>query len=248
MAWRDMTSGEMIVATDNIVGAHDIYKDNLMLSALVPSLREATERLTKHQVREGKLAQEAQELGREIELKDIRRDACHRAARWLLCAEQEAARDEADVAAAVAALELLYPDGLAINQHSNSEQSGWEKLLDARLTPELRVYLEGPRTSKASARELIEEAIELGGEISTLDSRRLRLQYTTDETATSAAEVNGLRMGWVRAMNALEAVLQLCGLGAPDQERLMWSARQTAREAGERAARRRSLRPRSGES
>lgn len=247
MAWRDMTSGEMIVATDNIVGAQDIYKDNIMLSALVPALREATDRLTKHQVREGKLAQEAQELGREIELKDIRRDACHRAAHGLLCAEREAARDEADAAAAVAALERLYPDGLAINQHSNMEQSGWETLLDARLTPELRVYLEGPRTSKLSARELIEEAIALGGEISRLDSRRLQLQYTTDETATSAAEVNGLRMGWVRAMNALEAVLPICGLGAHDQERLMGLARQTAREAGERAARRRERRSRSGE-
>jgi hypothetical protein len=237
MAWRDMTAEEMIAATSSMDSSRKELNAEVLLAALMPRLFGAAEALVGYQQRVGEQTQQAQVLTRLCEVKDIRRDACHRAAYGLIGADRDVATTQEARAQAVEAQAALYPDGLALNQLSYQAQGGRDAMIGAALTPRLRAYLGGMRVTSHTALQLVEEAVALGPEIASLEIQRNGLLKAEDATAVSAGDVYALRLAWVQVMGAIEQLLPMTALSADQIEAAFGPARQIAVVAGQRAAR-----------
>lgn len=237
MAWRDMTAEEMIAATNSIKARRADLEAESLLAGLVPRLFGAADGLSAYQQRVGQQTQQAQVLTRLCEGKDIRRDACHRAAHGLIEADGDAATTEDGRAASAEALGALYPDGLALNRLTYQAQSGRDAMIVQALTPRLRAYLGGLRVTGHTALQLIEEATTLGPEIAALEIQRNGLLKAEDPSAITAGEVYALRLAWVQVINAIEALLPMSALSADTIDAAFGPARQIARDAGARAPR-----------
>jgi hypothetical protein len=208
-----------------------------MLTALVPRLFGAAGALAAYQQRVGQQTQQAQSLTRLCELKDLRRDACHRAAYTLIQADQAAATSGAEITQAAEASSSLYPDGLSLNQLSYQAQSGRDAMIAQALSPRLRAYLSGLRVTSHTALQLIEEAVALGPEIAALEIQRNGLLKAEDATAVTAGEVYALRLAWVQVISAVESLLPMTALTAAQIEAALGPAREASAEAGKRAPR-----------
>jgi hypothetical protein len=242
MAWRDMLVEEILAGMTAMSESRAILEADSILAALVPRVFGAADALRAYQRRVGELTQQAQVLTRLCEVKDLRRDACHRAAYGLITADRDGATSEAGKAAAEEALGALYADGLALNKMTYQAQSGRDQLLAQALTPRLRAYLGGLRVTSATALALVEEALGLGPEVAALEIQRDGLLRAEDPSEISAGDVGALRLSWVQAMNALEVLLPMSSLDAQQVEAAMATVRRLADEAGKRAAERREQR------
>lgn len=104
----------------------------------------------------------------------------------------------------------LLPDGLALVQKSYSVEAGEASQVSARLTPEIRAQLDkllvGPKPNQHKLSAYIDEWIQIGAKLGTLEIEKSRVN--TPDSSTTGANLLTCRNKWIRNVNLFLAIAE----------------------------------------
>lgn len=133
----------------------------------------------------------------------------------------------------------LIPEGLASVQKSYSAEAGEAAQLASRLTPEIRSQLDrfyvGPKSAQHKLTTYLDEWIQLGAKLGSLEIEKSRLNSNESTTATGAALVNA-RNKWLRTVNLFLAVAEASELD-PETDALVFGPLRMAESRADRRSR-----------
>jgi hypothetical protein len=134
--------------------------------------------------------------------------------------------------------DIVFPDGLQSAQKSYRAEAGQAVQLSKRLTPAHRAQLAaivvGPKGSKVTLQQLVDELIHLAKDLGALEDDKARLQPAPSEQGPSVgAALLTARNQWVRVANALVANGDLAQLDA-ETEKLIFGPLRAAEKTADR--------------
>ncbi len=105
--------------------------------------------------------------------------------------------------------DTLFPDGLAGTQRTYLAESGSVELSVTKVTPEIESLLDSIVVDGKSMLDLFHEWSWVGRQLGDVERQRTRLAETDSEDAVTLKDIQNARYKWIRAVNALTALLDL---------------------------------------
>jgi hypothetical protein len=105
--------------------------------------------------------------------------------------------------------DTLFPEGLAGTQRSYLAEAGNVELAVSKLTPEIEETLNSIIVDGRSVFQIFNEWVEVGRKLGEVERERARLSVKKSDDVFTAKDVLNARFFWIRAVNALSAVLDL---------------------------------------
>ncbi|HEY8427867.1 MAG TPA: hypothetical protein VIL20_05810 [Sandaracinaceae bacterium] len=169
--------------------------------ALVPTIERANEAVVVAQVPgDGAVAELTDQLGRL----DVRHDDCARSIDRRFEAELYATTDEALRRRIAALRNAAFSTGMTIITASYTQQAGEVPLRAARITDDDRAFMRALKTYEGrTVEDLFDELQDTATQIGALEKRRQEL----GEEGEAVIKNRAARFQWIRAINALNAVL-----------------------------------------
>lgn len=233
MSLKRLSNQEMVQLGSNLLDPGEDPRriiDALETGAgLISMIRRANEGLI---LAQPPSSSEIEALTNELARLDVRHDDLVRALDARLESEFYATTDENLRAAIALARRALLPAGRSIIQASYRAQAGETKLREGRVSEEDRKLLEKLETLEGETHEgLFRELQAVGAEMGQLHKRREQLGKEGEQVL----KTNDARYAWIRAINAVEAVLIGEGI---DPEKVLGEIYRARADAARREARR----------
>jgi hypothetical protein len=124
--------------------------------------------------------------------------------------------------------DILLPEGLSHTQKSYRAEAGHAAMIEARLDADLQARLKAVILHDKNLLDLTQGWLAVAGQLGDLEDERARLV----PTASTAADINAARLGWIRIVNALVANAELAGLDSAT-DHLLFSALRAAEHGAE---------------
>jgi len=223
MAFKRLTAQEMIQLSAPWVTPNDPASAALakvpLLAALLPQLEAAHRAIFEVQ------AQNEDPKAKSLSLAEAELDASHddlvRGIHGALSALSELSPSADDL---LRMRDLLLPDGLDHTRKTYRGEAGHAAIVASRLDDGLRARMKSVTLHDKNLLELVDAWLDGARKLGTLEEERARLSAPS---ATTAAQINAARLGWVRVTNALVANAELAQLDA-DADRTLFSALRAA--------------------
>jgi hypothetical protein len=148
--------------------------------------------------------------------------------------------DNQDRVALITLRDLLIPDGLSSVQKSYLDEAGQATQLEPRLTPEIRAQLKkinvGPKNKNHTLNEFIDEWIQLGKQLGTLEKEKALLAPTQSDSPSTGMNLVAARNKWLRAVNLFIAIAEAAELD-PKTDHIIFSSLRAAEAKSARRGR-----------
>lgn len=150
---------------------------------------------------------------------DSDHDERYRVLHTILTGWAAASSDESRRRALENIRDTLLPDGLSGTLRTYLSEAGNVELAVTRMTPEMANTLKGIVVEGRSLFQLFNEWTEVGRKLGDVERARARTADRPTAGGVTAADVQQARYKWIRAVNALCALLAL-GSGFPEEDRI----------------------------
>jgi hypothetical protein len=130
----------------------------------------------------------------------------------------------------------LLPDGVAgATQITYEAEAGYAERLRARLTPSLQERLTNIPVASRTLLDVVNDWLDAGDRLGRIEQERRQAELAAQPTTA----VNNARIEWVRAINALRAVVPIAGLSDADRRTIFGLLQEIEAKAEQRSGRRR---------
>lgn len=234
MALIDLDAETMIAVTDSWV---DPQKDRPRLmsyppvAGVLPTVENAQTELIDTQKVAGQVADQVVVLTHEIADLDRRHDRLARGTYRILNGASDLADDDERREELLNLRDLFFPKGLKVITSTYLTQAGNVRMVEKRMTSEVRDKLATLEVDGRRLDEVVDEWIEVGSELGAVFTERSRLRRQEDPDAVSAGDVHRARMNWIAAVNAFLSVLDLADIDDDEKEELLMPLRDAERTA-----------------
>ena len=210
MSVRTMDAATMIAVSDPWVDPQrdrPLFESYPLIAGMVPIVGTAHAELLRVRVTPSENKAAAKLLSEKALALDTEHDDRYRGIYTLLSTWASVSKEKRR-ATIEKLIEELFPEGLAGTQRSYLAEAGNIELAASRLTPEAEKTLASIVVDKQNMLQLVNEWIVVGRKLGEVERERARLTETADNRIT-AQEVMQARYQWIRAVNALRALLEL---------------------------------------
>ena len=179
------------------------------------------------------------EISKEQASLDARHDDILRGIYWLLTGTIHLLGPQSDGIPLLQLRNALLPDGLPSLQKSYRAEAGQAQQLKERLTPELRAQTDkitvGPKNKSRTLTKLLEEWIELGNQIGSLEDEKGQLAVPLGESSANAVLL-AARNKWIRAVNLFVALAESAELEAASHQLILGPLQLAESKADQRSS------------
>jgi hypothetical protein len=239
MSLRDVPTGTMINVSSDWLdpeGARPLIEAIAPAAALLPSIKEAHQRVIKTQARPDQGNDELAKIQEEQGEVDVRHDRKGRGLYGALTAFAEIADDLEEAASYLALRDKIYPPerGLRILQASYGEEAGEADLVEERLDDADRALLKKLPAPGGKLSDVHKARITAARKLGSLEKKRKHIEAQAAEPGEGTikpADVLRARNGWIQAARALIAVLDLARPNEKALERILLPLDEAERKA-----------------
>jgi len=177
-----------------------------MIAAIMPELTDAHRNLVSIRVTASSFSEELKALINQSLSLDGRYDGLYRGAYYLLTGAADITKDEAKKNLILQHRDTLFPKGLAGVQDAYLDEAGNVEIVENRLTPKMRAFLDTIVIDGVSMTAVMDKLVETGRALGASERRRAQLAATTDDETVKKSDVLRARYRWI---NIVQVMLQL---------------------------------------
>lgn len=231
MALKDLNAAAMIA-----VSGQWLQQDRAVLASQpallhpLERIEEAHETLLMAQKRQGTVEKAVMELTQSLTAEDAYHDRKLRGVYYVLTGNAEIADDPRVREQLLAAREALFPLGLSSMQRTYREQAGNGKIAEGQFVGEVQASCDSIVLQGVSLSQVTRDWLGAAQRIGDMNAQRNRIAKDEDD-GIDAGEQHQARLAWIKAVNALLAMLDFTDFDADTRRRLLADLRDAEAKA-----------------
>lgn len=236
MALRDLNAAAMIEVTDQwLQQDRGLIESQPALLYPLELIEEAHHTLLTTQKRIGTVEKHIMELTRNLTAEDAYHDRKLRGTFMMLSGAAEIEDDPDERERLLNARDTLFPLGLAATQRTYREQAGNGKIAREQFKPDVQASCDQLQINGRPLSGVVYNWLDSSQRIGDMNALRNRISGDGDD-GVAAGELHQARLIWIKAVNAMLAMLEFTDFDADTRRRLLADLRDAETKAAKSRA------------